>query len=113
MKFLLVVSLCLLNSMSGAAQINNRNDLFLSDSLSVYIGIVNTFQLNPGEIITQIGTVKGVNIKKNKDKIEIRVHYPGSFQVQFQTPSGIKNILLISKRLNISDIKGKANLTRT
>jgi len=97
---LILITLFILIGLESKAQIKIEKDLFLCDSVPIYIGIINKFKITPDETITQIGTTKGVNIKINNDLIEIRSYYKGTFNIEFKSPKGIKRVVLISQLVN-------------
>jgi hypothetical protein len=97
MKNVLIVICVLLSFLQSDAQTKPVKDLFQTDSVVTYIGIINKFKINPHENIKQVGKTKGVDVIIEKGLVEIRPYYKGNFPVEFKTSSGIKKILLISK----------------
>lgn len=74
-----------------------RKDIFFSDSIPIYIGIVNKFKMKKDEIIEEIGSIKGLSVQINESEMEIRPYYRGVFQLRLLTQNGIKRVLLVSK----------------
>ncbi len=104
MKILPIIgTLLLLICKTTKGQTITKKDIFFSDSIPIYVGVVNKFQIRKDEIIEQVGSTKGLNVQINESEIEIRPYWQGFFQLRLLTQTGIKRVLLVSKILALKE----------
>lgn len=111
MKYALLLLVFGVSAMVSQGQTRDTTKLFDLDSVTIYIGIVNKFKVNPEGNISQIGTTKGLDVIINKGTIEVRSRYKGRFLAKFNTAEGVKSIWFISKFVPPPAIKWTHNTT--
>lgn len=100
MKYVLMLMFCILSGLVSKGQLPPVQELFASDSPTVYIAIVNKFILNERNSVKQVEKTKGLDVRITKDTVEIRPSYQGVFHVAFYTDEGIRNVYFLAKRLS-------------
>lgn len=97
MKFIIIFIALSLSTIVVRAQRNVSDSLFLLDSVTVYVGIINKFKIDSNENIIVLKEINGLTIKIKDGFIFFAPQDTGAFKVDLQTVTGSRKITIVSK----------------
>lgn len=81
------------------------HELIIGDTVVLFIGVQNKFSLTSGEIVEPEKEIKGITAKNTTGDLVLLPKYPGVFTSVFNTPSGRKKVIMLSKPISLEELK--------
>lgn len=105
-----LLGLLLLKNLPAIAQktmlptpaIHSREELLNADSVNIFIGVTNRFQLNNGDLIIKDDDGKHLlDVDTLNNVVTFRPKVPGKYFIRIKTNKGVQSKLLVADHLKI------------